>query len=407
MHWRLLLICVSMVAFLFVGPTPARGQVTLGIDRLAERKFDLLQGKRVAVITNHTGLTKDGTHLIDLLIKNKINVVKLFSPEHGLYGTKDEHVADGIDDHTGLPVVSLYGDKSKRKPSKEQLAGVDVMVFDIQDVGTRFYTYIATMGLCMEACAENNVEFVVLDRPNPIGGMRVDGPLNDAKHSGFTAYRRLPLVHGMTVGELAQLFNTEFRINAKLTVVPMTGWSRSMYWDDTGVKWVNPSPNMRSPTQAVLYPAIGTVESTNISVGRGTDTPFELLGVPYVNGDEFAKALTALKLPGIAFEPATWTPRNTPHPFNNQECHGVRIKLTDREVFQQALTGLSIAYTLHKLYPTDWQWQKARSLIQNDDVFDRLFELPDLSNVAKLYAEPLEQWKEVRSHYLIYQEARK
>jgi uncharacterized protein YbbC (DUF1343 family) len=271
------LLPVALGVVLVLAPLSARSAtVEVGIDVLASKDFDLLKGKRVAVVTNHTGLNAAGTHLVPLLIENKVQLVKLFSPEHGLYGLKDEHVGDGIDEKTGLPVFSLYGGKDKRKPNADQLNGVDVLVFDIQDIGTRFYTYISTMGLCMEACAENKVKFVVLDRPNPINGTRVDGAINDEKHSGFTAYRKLPLVHGMTVGELAQLFNEEFDIHCDLTVVPMTGWKRSMYWEETGVKWVNPSPNMRSVTQAILYPAIGQLESSNLSVGRGTETPFEL-----------------------------------------------------------------------------------------------------------------------------------
>lgn len=379
--------------------------VATGIDVLAERQFESLRGKRVAVITNHTGLNSAGKHLVPLLLDNNINLIRLFSPEHGLYGLKDEHVGDGVDDKTGLPVVSLYGGKDKRKPTADQLAGVDVLVFDIQDIGTRFYTYISTMGLCMEACAENNVDFVVLDRPNPINGTRVDGAINDAKHSGFTAYRRLPLVHGMTVGELAQLFNAEFNIGCDLTVVPMTGWKRSMYWEATGVPWVNPSPNMRSVTQAILYPAIGQLESSNLSVGRGTDTPFERMGAPYINAEQFAKALNDLKLPGIAFEAVPpFTPVNTPHKFNNVECNGVAIKLTDRDAFRPAVTGMAIAWTLKNLYPEQWEWQKVRSMMQNDEVVDALFALDDPRQADALFAAPLDAWKQTRSKYLIYKD---
>lgn len=381
----------------------AAAPVKLGIDTLTEERLELLQGKRVAVVTNHTGLNSAGTHLVPLLIENKIQLVKLFSPEHGLYGVKDEKVGDAVDEKTGLPVFSLYG--KTRKPTAEHLQGVDVMVFDIQDIGTRFYTYISTMGLCMEACAENNVKFVVLDRPNPINGLRVDGAINDEKHSGFTAYRKLPLVHGMTVGELAQLFNTEFKINCDLTVVPMTGWKRSMYWEDTGVKWINPSPNMRSVTQAILYPAIGQLESSNLSVGRGTDSPFELIGAPYINAQQLADELTKLNLPGIAFEPVPpFTPRNTPHKFNNVECNGIAIKLTDRDALKPAVTGMAIAWTLRKLYPEQWEWQKVRSMMQNDEVVDALFKLDDPHEAEALFAKDVEGWKTLREQYLIYKD---
>lgn len=397
---RLCLVAVSLLSLV------ARADpVQLGIDILATKDFEPLKGQRVAVVTNHTGLNSAGTHLVPLLIENKIQLVTLFSPEHGLYGLKDEHVGDGTDEKTGLPVYSLYGAKEKRKPNPDQLKGVDVLVFDIQDIGTRFYTYISTMGLCMEACAENDVKFVVLDRPNPINGVRVDGAINDERHSGFTAYRMLPLVHGMTVGELAQLFNHEFKINCDLTVIPMTGWKRPMYWEETGVKWVNPSPNMRSVTQAILYPAIGQLESSNVSVGRGTETPFELIGAPYLDAKRFADELTKLDLPGIAFEPVPpFTPRNTPHKFNNVECNGVAVKLTDRDALKPAMTGMAIAWTLRKLYPDQWEWQKVRSMMQNDEVVDALFKLDDPRKAEGLFSDQLAEWKQIRAKYLIYKD---
>lgn len=396
---------MMMIGLVSLASTAFAEPVQLGIDVLAERQFEPLRDQRVAVITNHTGLNGAGTHLVPLLLENNVQLVRLFSPEHGLYGLKDEHVGDGTDEKTGLPVISLYGGKDKRKPTAEQLNGVDVLVFDIQDIGTRFYTYISTMGLCMEACAQNKVKFVVLDRPNPINGTRVDGAINDEKHSGFTAYRKLPLVHGMTVGELAQLFNTEFDIHCDLAVVPMAGWKRSMYWEATGVKWVNPSPNMRSVTQAILYPAIGQLESSNLSVGRGTETPFELMGAPYIDAKQFTDELNRLKLPGIAFEPAPpFTPRNTPHKFNDVECNGVWIKLTDRDALRPAMTGMAIAWTLRKLYPDHWEWQKVRSMMQNDEVVDALFALEDPTGAEALFSKQVVDWKLIRAKYLIYTE---
>ncbi len=394
---------VALVATLQLASFASAEPVHVGLDVLAERKFDLLQGKRVAVVTNHTGLNSAGVHMIPLLIENKIQLVKLFSPEHGLYGAKDEKVGDATDEKTGLPVFSLYG--KTRKPTAEQLAGVDVLVFDIQDIGTRFYTYISTMGLCMEACAENKVKFVVLDRPNPIGGVRVDGAINDEKHSGFTAYRKLPLVHGMTVGELARLFNAEFNIHCDLEVVQMNGWKRSMYWEETGVKWVNPSPNMRSPTEAILYPAIGQLEATNLSVGRGTDTPFERIGAPFIDARQLADALTKLNLPGITFEVVPpFTPHNTPHVYNDRQVNGIAIRLTDRAAFEPALTGMAMAWTLHKLYPDQWEWQKVRSLMQNDEVVDALFKLDDPKKAGMLFEKQIEAWKSVRAKYLMYKD---
>jgi uncharacterized protein YbbC (DUF1343 family) len=373
-----------------------------GIDVLEQKQLDLLKDKRVAVITNQTGINSAGTHLVDLLRSKDVKLVKLFSPEHGLYGVKDEKVADSVDERTGLPVFSLYG--KSRRPTRQMLDGVDVLIFDIQDIGTRFYTYISTMGLCMEACADYGVEFFVLDRPNPISGTRIDGPLADSKHLGFTAYREIPLVHGMTVGELARLFNAEYKINAKLTVVQMEGWKRSMYWEDTGAKWVNPSPNMRSPLEAVLYPAVGLLESSNVSVGRGTDTPFELVGAPYIDAQKFADALNELKLPGIEFSPETFTPVNTPHKFNKKQCQGVRIKLTDRGKFQAAMTGCSMAWVLNKLYPGDWSNKELVKMLQNDDAAEKVLKLDDPKTAATLWINELREWIKVREKYLIYRD---
>lgn len=391
---RTFVACVALAAPAFAGP------VKLGVDVLAAQEFAPLRNKRVGVVTNQTGLDSDGVHLVQRLVGARLNVVKIFSPEHGLYGLRDEKVGDAVDEKTGLPVLSLYG--KTRRPTKEMLDGLDVLVFDIQDVGVRFYTYISTMGLCMEEAAKHNVEFVVLDRPNPISGVRVEGPSADEKHLSFIAYRPIPLVHGMTVGELAAFFNAEYRIGARLTVVPMEGWRREMYWDDTGVRWVNPSPNMRSPTQALLYPAIGLLEGTNLSVGRGTPTPFEIFGAPFIRPDAFTAALNQLGLAGVTFAPVTFTPENKLHKHHKVECHGVRLTVTDRDQFDSALTGMAIAWTLAKQYPGDWERDKFVTRAHNAADVERLWTLSDPRQANAIYGESLAAFKAIRAKYLKY-----
>ncbi|MHC4993566.1 MAG: exo-beta-N-acetylmuramidase NamZ family protein, partial [Planctomycetota bacterium] len=265
--------------------------VRLGIDRLVEDDFATVTSEkmgRLGLITNHTGLDSRGRRTVDLLHHAPhVKLTALFSPEHGLYGVLDQsNIDNAVDPKTGLRVWSLYG--ATRKPTAKMLADVDTLVFEIQDIGTRFYTYIATMGHAMEAAAEHGKKFVVLDRPNPIGGLKVDGPLPDVDDLSFVAYREIPVVHGMTIGELAVMFNERWQIGCDLTVVRMSGWRRGMQWEDTGVTWVNPSPNMRSPEEARLYPAIGLMEFTNVSVGRGTAIPFEHFGAPWIDGKELA-----------------------------------------------------------------------------------------------------------------------
>jgi uncharacterized protein YbbC (DUF1343 family) len=389
----------AMLVVLLIAQTCV-AQVKTGLDILRERNFDLLRERRVGVITNHTGIDSNGTHLVDLLVGARINVVKLFSPEHGLYGVKDDKVGDMVDPKTGLPVLSLYG--TTRRPTPAMLEGVDVLVFDIQDIGTRFYTYISTMGYCMEEAAKAGVAFVVLDRPNPIGGNKVEGPLATEKHFGFTAYGPIPLVHGMTVGELARYFNVEFNIGVDLTVIDMQGWTRDMLWNDTGLAWINPSPNMRSPLQAMLYPAIGLLESSNISVGRGTDTPFELFGAPYIDADAFAARLNALELPGLRFEPVTFTPRNTHHKLNDTLCHGVRVIATDMRAIDSVGAGAAFAWALHGMYPTDWQSELLVKMVQNDDAVKAILEIDDPRAINRAWQGELDAFMVRRRTHLVY-----
>jgi uncharacterized protein YbbC (DUF1343 family) len=336
-----------------------------GIDVLARDGFALLRDRAgVGLITNHTGLLRDGmTATVDALHQAPgVRLKALFGPEHGIRGLLDEAVPDGADERTGLPVHSLYGQRTE--PTPEQLAGLDTLVFDIQDVGCRFYTYISTLGHCLTAAARHGLRFVVLDRPNPIGGVAVEGPLADDNRLSFTAFHPIPLRHGMTVGELAMLLNAERGLNADLVVVKCEGWKRADLWDATGLLWVNPSPNMRSLTQALLYPGVGLLEFTNVSVGRGTDTPFEVVGAPFIDGRALAYVLNQKNLPGVRFVPVRFTP--TTSKCANEPCGGVNLVVTDRVKLQPVRTGIEIALALRSLYLEEWQASKYLTLLAGE-----------------------------------------
>ena len=340
-----------------------------GIDVLVRDNFAPLKGRRVGLVTNHTGIDRQGRTTIDLLHKaDGVKLVALFSPEHGIRGALDEQVADGRDEKTGLPIYSLYG--TRRKPTAETLKGIDTLVFDIQDAGCRFYTYISTLGLVMEAAAENKVRVVVLDRPNPIGGKSIEGPMLDTGKESFVGYHILPIRHGLTIGELALLFNAEKKLGCDLHVVKMEGWRRGDLFDRTGLHWVNPSPNLRSLTEALLYPGVGLLETTNVSVGRGTDRPFEWIGAPWLDGERLAAALAQHRLPGVRFLPLKLTPTSSTH--QGKQCGGVQIMLDDWSSFQPLRTGMALASELQHLYPTEWQIDKYQRLLGNQATFDAL-----------------------------------
>lgn len=325
--------------------------VANGIDTLVAKRFAPLRGMKLGVITNQTGIDRSGNPTIDLLRSAPgVDVRAIFSPEHGLFGAVDDTVGDTRDPVRGLPVYSLYG--ATRKPLPAQLAGLDALVFDIQDIGARFYTYVATMRLAMEAAAEAKIKFIVLDRVNPIGGVAVEGPILRGKED-FIAWHDVPVRHGMTVGELARMFREERHIDVDLTVIPLMRWKRAQWQDDAGLPWIDTSPNMRSLTEAALYPGIGILETT-ISVGRGTATPFELVGAPYVDSARFVDVLNTFKLPGIRFDPVRFTPQASV--FAKQECGGARLTVTDRDTLRPVRTGIAIALALQKLYPNDFRF---------------------------------------------------
>ncbi|MCI0661192.1 MAG: DUF1343 domain-containing protein [Acidobacteria bacterium] len=371
-----------------------------GIDVLSRDGFKLLEGKRVGLITNQTGRDRDSRSTIDLLFTAKgLKLVALFSPEHGIRGALDhEKIGNSTDEKTGLPIYSLYGET--RKPTAEMLKGIDVLVFDIQDIGARFYTYISTMGLAMEEAARNKIAFIVLDRVNPINGVDVEGPLADADKLSFIAYHQIPIRHGMTIGELAGLFNNERRINADLHVVRIENWRRNSWFDETGLTWINPSPNMRSLTQATLYPGVCLLEPVNVSVGRGTGTPFELIGAPWIDGRRLALALNNVNLPGVRFVPVRFTPKASVH--QDVECGGVNIIVTDRRIFEPVVTGLEIAVQLRTLYPKDFAADRIIRLLANKNVFDAFKMGTDARALRQVWESDLNSFRAIRKKYLIY-----
>lgn len=376
-----------------------RRDVRPGIDVLERDGFAALRGRRVGLITNHTGRNRAGRSTAELLAAApEVTLVAILSPEHGLTGTHEGTVADTRHAPTDLPVFSLYGET--RRPTPEMLAGLDTLVFDIQDIGTRFYTYVSTMGYAMEAAKRAGVRFVVLDRPNPISGLRPAGPTADADALSFVAYYPLPVRHGMTVGELARLFNTEGRIGADLHVVPIEGWRRGLFHDATGLAWINPSPNIRNLNQAILYPGIGLIEATNLSVGRGTDSPFEHIGAPWIDADLLAREITGLNLPGVRFSPTHFTP--TASKYADQPCHGVRIHLVNRYAYAPVRTGLALARLLRRRYPDQWQHEPVSRLLANRRTRKAWLEADSLDAVAETWADDLKAFRAVRARYLLY-----
>lgn len=350
------------------------------------------------MITNHTGRDRRRRPTIDLLHEAPgVQLVALFSPEHGIRGLLDEKVSDGRDEKTGLPVYSLYGER--RAPTLEQVAGLDVLVFDIQDIGCRFYTYISTLGNCMEVAAKAGIGFMVLDRVNPVTGQHVEGPVLSAPRS-FVGWHEIPMRHGMTAGELARLFNAERGIGVKLTVVPCRGWRRRDWYDTTGLPWVNPSPNMRSLTEAVLYPGVGVLETCAVSVGRGTGTPFEVIGAPYVDDLQLASALNAAGLPGVRFIPIRFTP--TASVFAGKECGGVQILLVDRDRLVASDLGMLLASTLYRMYPGELKVEKLATLLGDGPTLEAIREGSSLREIRKVRDRGVRAFERRRARHLLY-----
>ena len=385
------------------------GSVKTGVDVLEEHGFDVLQvagrKKKIGVLTNQTGLDAEGRRTIDVLAQAPgVSLEAIFSPEHGVTGELDTtHVGNSTDAATGVPVYSVYGGTdAARHPPMDVMKSLDAVVFDIQDAGARFYTYETTLGYFLEAAAQAGVELIVLDRPNPVTGSFVQGPISDAGQESFTNYWTVPPRHGMTLAELAKMFNAERNINAKLTVVPMDGWQRGDWFDSTGLAWVNPSPNLRSVHEASLYPGVALIEGTNVSVGRGTDTPFEVVGAPWIkpNSRELAAYLNSRGIAGVRFVPVSFTP--TSAVYTGQTCGGVNIILTDRNGFDAPELGIELAAALHKLYAADFKIERMTDLLVNQSVYDALAAGQDPRRIAQDWQEGLEKFQKVREKYLIY-----
>jgi uncharacterized protein YbbC (DUF1343 family) len=379
---------------------PASAAETLtGIDVLEAQKFAPLAGKRVGLITNQTGIDRERRSTIDLLAHAPdVKLVALFSPEHGMRGTVDARVSSTTDEATGLPVYSLYGETER--PTEAMLAGLDVLVFDVQDAGVRFYTYITTMGYAMEAAAAHHVAFYVLDRPDPLGGELIEGPMLDRDRTSFTGYFPMPVRMAMTLGEMAQMFNANKKIGCDLHIIRMQNWQRQMWFSDTGLTWVNPSPNLRSPDEGILYPGLEILQTGGVSVGRGTTRPFELLGAPWIRGEELSAYLNRRAIPGVRFESEKFTPDSGL--YQGELCEGVRVALTDRGALQTMRTGIEIAAALSKLYPDKFETKKMIELVGNTETIKQLVDGKDPAAIVVSWSMDLETFRKVRAKYLLY-----
>ncbi len=388
--------------------TARNGVVRVGIDVLEEHKFRELHinGRneiKVGLVTNQTGLDSHGKRTADVLAAAPgVRLTTIFSPEHGISGGADTtDIANSQDAATGVPIISVYGNtEPKRRPASKDIVNLEVIVFDIQDVGVRFYTYESTLGYFLEAAAKAGKPIVVLDRPNPIGGASVGGPVADAGRESFVSYWQTPVQHGMTIGELAKMFNQERGIGAKLTVIPMEGWMRGDWFDSTGELWINPSPNMRNLTEAILYPGVGLIETTNVSVGRGTDTPFEVVGAPWVAAEDLARYLNAQQISGARFVPIYFTPGNSM--YAGERCGGVNIILTDRNSLDGPEMGIEIAAALQRLYPAQFKIAGLDALMVNKASLDELAAGMDPRRIAEGWRDGIDRFQAMHGKYLLY-----
>lgn len=375
------------------------GRVQTGLDVLEVQKFAPLRGKHVGLITNHTGIDSQGRTTVDLLSKaGGVQLVALFSPEHGLLGHNDERVSSSKDAATGLPVYSLYGETLR--PTDEMLQGIDAIVFDIQDAGVRFYTYTATMAYSMEEAAKRHIAFYVLDRPNPIGGNIIEGPMLDADKTSFVGYFRLPVRYGLTIGELAQLFNAENHIDCDLHVVSMKNWHRNYFFESTGARWVPPSPNLRTLKGAVLYPGLEILQNAGVSVGRGTETPFEEFGAPWMNGEDVAAALNNRHLAGLHFVNQPFIP--VTGLYSGQRCGGVGVRITDRQAVRSMQMGMEIATVLKKLYGDKFDPAKLIQLVGNEKTIQQLQDGVPAEQIVASWNEDLKTFDAMRRKYFLY-----
>ena len=385
-------------------PVPDRDQakrvkVQLGIDVLAAGGFAPLAGLRIGLLVNDASRDGSGRRTVQVLASAQgVQLVALFSPEHGLGADRDGKIASGRDSETGLPIHSLYG--AQRRPADNMLAGLDAVVVDLQDVGVRFYTYATTMGYLMEVAARRRLKVFVLDRPNPIGAAGVRGPMLDPDLRSFTGYFPMPLQHGMTLGELATMFNGELQTGADLTVIAMRGYRRDSWFDGTGLPWVNPSPNLRTVSAAVVYPGVALIEGTNVSVGRGTPVPFELVGAPWIDGPALAAYLERRGIAGVRFEPAVFTPNSDR--YAGKRCQGIRIVLLDREALDAPRLGMELAVALHRLHPKMFAVKDMLALLGSPPTLAAIEADKDPAVIAQRWQAGVEAFAAMRAKYLLY-----
>jgi uncharacterized protein YbbC (DUF1343 family) len=375
------------------------GRVQLGIDILESEKFAPLRGKHIGLITNHTGQDALGRSTIDQLSRAPgVQLVALFSPEHGLAGRNDDNVASGKDSATGLPIFSLYGET--RRPTDDMLKNIDALVFDVQDAGVRFYTYTTTMAYCMEEAAKHNIAFYVLDRPNPLGGEIIEGPSLDADKTAFTAYTTIPIRYGLTIGELAQYFNNENRINCDLHVIAMKNWHRNYFFESTGIRWTPPSPNLKTLKGSIIYPGLEILQNAGVSVGRGTEAPFEEFGAPWIVGEDVANDLNALRLPGLRFSDQPFIPVSGL--YGGRRCGGVGIRVTDKQAVRSIRMGIEIATILKKRYPNDFDPSKLMVLVGNEETISMLEKAAPPDEIVNRWTPSLTAFDATRRKYFIY-----
>jgi uncharacterized protein YbbC (DUF1343 family) len=398
----------SSILVFFMMLSCCYGSVKTGLDRVGAYK-NLFEGKRLGIIANHTAYDSNGRFIVDVFRSmTGVKVMALFSPEHGLWGTAraGEKIGSHTDTAYDLPVYSLYG--KTQKPTSEMLQNIDVLVFDVQDIGARFYTYIYTMSLAMEAAAENSKTFVVLDRPNPINGINVQGNILEPAFASFVGLYPIPVRHGMTVGELAKMFNGQGwlsgHVKADLVVIPMEGWRRRMWYDQTGLRFIKPSPNMPDIETAAVYPGLCLLEGTNVSEGRGTLMPFRQFGAPWIDSKLLAGRLNALKLPAMRFEPVNFTPTSTK--YQGEECHGIRILVTDRDRLKPYLSGIKIINEICRMYPEHFEWKTAHfdRLCGTSKIRDAIASHSSVDVLRSKWQKELESFLKIRAGYLLYPE---
>jgi len=375
------------------------GRVQTGLDVLESEKFASLRGKHVGLITNHTGVDFQGRSTVELLAKAPgVQLVALFSPEHGIAGHNIDKVSSSKDPSTGLPIYSLYGDQLR--PTDDMLKDIDALVFDVQDAGVRFYTYTTTMAYCMEEAAKHGIAFYVLDRPNPLNGDILEGPMLDADKTSFVAYYPIPVRYALTIGELAQFYNSENHINADLRVIKMKYWHRNYFFESTGSRWIPPSPNLRTLKGSILYSGLEILQSAGVSVGRGTEAPFEEFGAPWLDGDDVAAELNAKNLPGLRFSNQPFIPVSGL--YAGQRCGGVGVKVTDRAAVRSMRMGLEIAALLQKKYPQQFDSSKILQLIGNDQAVRDLQAGVSPEQIVRSWAAGLAAFDQVRRKYFLY-----